>query len=531
MNSGYFINGKVFTGRGEDDFVTAFQVTDGQISWVGDATDVLEGEGIDLEGKTVLPGFIDVHTHPSYVAMTLGAVACTPPLVNSIDEMVAALRTHPNAGKGTDQWIEGWGYDESKLAERRTPTTADLDRVSVTQPVYVLRSDCHSGVCNTRALELAGITKDTPDPEGARFGRYVDGTPNGALIEHAANDKVMKAKGVQGYQAEVDKLAAVGDHYNERGIVAVTDMFAVTTPYPYLQLYRDAAAKGLPQQAIIYYQWADLAAHGTPDFTDDDRTGDVRVGGIKLFMDGSMSNRTAWMIEPYPDSDDHGMTTLTDDSIGAAHAYARRNQLQMVFHVMGDQAIQHILDYFDAEEPWMGEIPSVRLDHATMLNRAQMEQLRASSMNYGVVAQIIFFFAEYDSYRANLTDSQFRRAYALKDMYEMLDFVALSSDSPATTWMDPDNVFTSIKAAVVRKAYNGADIVPEQAITVPQAVLLYTARSAKLANLPGLGKIAPGFDASFITVDQDIFTIDPGSLDRTQVDAAWIRGDKVYERT
>jgi predicted amidohydrolase YtcJ len=111
----------------------------------------------------------------------------------------------------------------------------------------------------------------------------------------------------------------------------------------------------------------------------------------------------------------------------------------------------------------MGDIPSVRLDHATMLNRTQMEQMRASSMSYGVATQIIFFFAEYDSYSANLTDSQFRRAYALKDTYELAT-VGLSSDSPATTWMDPDNVFISIKAAVVRKACNGADIVPDQAI-------------------------------------------------------------------
>jgi predicted amidohydrolase YtcJ len=320
MEMNYYVNGKIFIGRGEDDFISAFQVTDGTITWVGETAEVPDGEGVGLGGKTVLPGFIDVHTHPRYVAMTLDAVACTPPQVNSIDEMVAELRTHRNIGAGNDKWIEGWGYDE--LAEHRTPTTADLDRVSYSQPVYVLRSDCHSGVCNSRALELAGITKDTPDPEGARFGRYPDRTPNGALIEHAANEVVLKAKGVQEYDAEVAKMAAVGDHYNERGRRRRYGHVRRHDPYPDLQLYRDAAAKGLRQQAIIYYQWTDLQAHCSPDVTDGDRTGAVRVGGVKLFMDGSMSNRTAWMMEPYRNSNEYGMATLPDDSIRAAHAYA-----------------------------------------------------------------------------------------------------------------------------------------------------------------------------------------------------------------
>ena len=168
-----FINGKIFTARDENEFVSAFAVRDGEITRVGDGTDMSGAEVVDLGGRTVVPGFIDVHTHPTYIAMTRNAVPCTFPVVNSIPELIEALKKHPNYGKGDDLWIEGFGYDESKLVERRTPTRHDLDKVSTTQPVYVMRSDCHSGICNTRALELAGITRDTPDPEGGRFGRDV----------------------------------------------------------------------------------------------------------------------------------------------------------------------------------------------------------------------------------------------------------------------------------------------------------------------------------------------------------------------
>ena len=152
-------------------------------------------------------------------------------------------------------------------------------------------------------------------------------------------------------------------------------------------------------------------------------------------------------------------------------------------------------------------------------------------MNFGVVTQIIFFFAEYDSYVQNLSESQFRRTYPVKTFYDSLDHVALSSDAPATTWADPDNVFVSIKAATGRKAYSGADIVREEAITVPQAVRLYTARAVELAPYEdALGQIAEGFEASFIVLDRDIFTVDVEEIDQTVIEQTWIRGEKVYER-
>ena len=127
--------------------------------------------------------------------MIVNSVPCTVPVVTNIPEMIGALKKHPNFGKGPKDWIEGFGYDESKLAEHRTPTTEDLDKVSTTQPVYVLRSDCHSGICNSRALQIAGITKDTQDPPGAHFGRYANGQPNGVLRErHPADVKRVQVR-------------------------------------------------------------------------------------------------------------------------------------------------------------------------------------------------------------------------------------------------------------------------------------------------------------------------------------------------
>lgn len=530
-NEQTFINGKIFTARNEEEFVTAFKVADGMITWVGDKSEVAAAGAVNLEGKTVLPGFIDVHTHPSYVAMTVNAVPCTVPLVNNIPEMIEALKKHPNFGKGPDDWVEGWGYDESKLAERRTPTADDLDKVSATQPVYVLRSDAHSGICNTRALNIAGITKDTPDPEGARFGRYADGEPNGILEEHAANDRVLRAKAVEDFPARVNGLAGTAAHYNERGIVAVTDMMAITRPFDDLKVYRAAERQGLKQQAALYFNWLQTKEHLSPTLMGDEREGRIKFAGLKLFADGSVSGRTAWMCRPYRNSG-HGYSTLSDADLQSGYEWAKRNKVQVAVHAMGDRALQRVIDFFADKEPWMGErIPSVRLEHATLLNEAQMRQMNSSIMSFGVSTQIIFFFAEYDSYSENLADEVFQRTYPIKSFYENIKHMGLSSDAPATTWADPDNVFISIKAAVTRKAYNGADIVSEQAITVPQAVLLYTARPATVAPFEGrLGQIAAGFEASFIILDRDIFTVDADEIDCTVVEQTWIRGEKVYDR-
>lgn len=136
MDSKRFINGKIFLGTNETAFADSLTVVDGKIAPDNAVSE--PDEVIDLHGSTVVPGLIDNHTHPKYIADALHGAACTPPLVNSIPEMQEALRHTPEYGKGADVWIEGWGFDESKLAEHRSPNRDDLDQVSTTQPIFYI---------------------------------------------------------------------------------------------------------------------------------------------------------------------------------------------------------------------------------------------------------------------------------------------------------------------------------------------------------------------------------------------------------
>jgi predicted amidohydrolase YtcJ len=309
-------------------------------------------------------------------------------------------------------------------------------------------------------------------------------------------------------------------------------MMAYTRPFNDLKAYRDAEARGLRQQVLLYFAWSELKDHLIPDLTDEQRSGRIKFAGIKMFADGSISGRTAWVSEAYPDSEDHGFPTITVETLQSGYDWARRNKVQVAVHAMGDKALQRVIDFFADKEPWMGpDIPSVRLEHATLLTDEQIHQMNQAKMIFGVSTQIIFFFAEYDSYVKNLTDNQYRHTYRVKTFYDQIKPLGLSSDAPATTWADPDNVFVSIKAAVTRKAYNGADIVPDQAVTMPQAILLYTARAATLGQYDEpIGQIAEGFEASFVVLDRDIFTLDVNEIDKMVVKQTWIQGEKVYER-
>lgn len=527
MTTQTFINAKVFTGTDEDDFATAFRIQGGRFVWVGEADEADAEGGIDLGGRTVLPGLIDSHTHPAVMIAHGTSVECFPPDVASASELVAALRTHPAYGGGERDWILGRGFDETKYPGRRMPTASDLDRVSTTQPVMVWRCDAHSAVCNTRALALAGITASTPDPEGARFERDDDGNPNGVLTEIAATGAVAEVIPQPDREAQITALLAIGEELASRGIVAACDLLS-TRIGDYLATFRAAAQRGLRAKLALYPGWdpeaplADLAA--------SDREGDVRVAGVKVVLDGAYSNRTAWVHEAYPHSCDHGLRLVSDEDVRQAADWARRNGVQLAVHAMGDRALDRVLELFGDEEPWLEGVPSVRIEHATIISEEFAARLRDARMNFGVATHTVFFFAEYDGYEGALHAEQVADAYPIARLYRTPVPLALSSDRPATAWNGADDVFLSVEAAVRRRAYNGVPFAPQEAITVAQALLLYTGRASGLSPLEGVGRIEAGYDGSFVVLDQDVFTVPEEEISATQVAETWIRGERVFVR-
>ena len=176
-----FINGKIFTSDDSQLHAEAMVVEEGVIKWIGDEADMPKAdyEAVDLQGKRIIPGFVDTHMHPIILADCAQKISCLPPLINNIDELKEAIRRE-SENKKEGQWIQGWGYDEEKFAEHRAPTRWDLDEGTTDFPVELLRSCAHIRYVNSKALELAGITKDTVDPPGGEIDRDETGEPTGA---------------------------------------------------------------------------------------------------------------------------------------------------------------------------------------------------------------------------------------------------------------------------------------------------------------------------------------------------------------
>ncbi len=527
MTTTTFINARVFTGESETAFASAFRIVDGIVDWVGDASDVTAADAVDLGGRTVLPGLLDSHTHPALLAGTAAAVECFPPAVRSVDELVAALQGHAEAVSGPDAWVLGRGFDDTKFPEGRMPTAADLDRIDTDRPVLVWRCDAHSAVCNTRALEIAGITADTPDPDGARFERDADGHPNGVLTEIAAVNAVAAFIPAPSRDEQIDALVTIGEELASRGIVAVCDLLSSRIDRP-IETFRAAAERGLRTRVALYPGWD--PADPLADLSDDDREGPIRIAGVKVVLDGAYSNRTAWVHEAYPDSCDHGLRLVDDAEVLAAGDWARRNGVQLAVHAMGDRALDRVVELFEDQDPWLDGIPSVRIEHATIVSDAYVERLRAARMTFGIATHTVFFFAEYDGYEKALRVEQVPDAYPIARLYAGIEPLALSSDRPATAWSGADDVMLSVEAAVRRRTYNGIEFGAEAAITVPQALLLYTSRAAGLSPLSGVGMLAPGFDGSFAVLDRDVFSVPDDEIASARVAETWIRGERVFVR-
>lgn len=522
-----FTNARVFTGASETAFASAFRIVDGLVDWVGEAADVTANDAVDLGGRTVLPGLLDSHTHPALLAGTAAAVECFPPAVTSADELVETLQRHAATVAGPDAWVLGRGFDDTKFPEGRMPTASDLDRIDTDRPVLVWRCDAHSAVCNSRALEIAGITASTPDPDGARFERDADGRPNGVLTEIAAVNAVAAFIPAPSRDEQIDAIVAIGEELSSRGIVAVCDLLSSRIDRP-LETFRAAAERGLRTRVALYPGWDPAAP--LADLSVDDREGPVRIAGVKVVLDGAYSNRTAWVHEAYPDSCDHGLRLVDDADVLAAGDWARRNGVQLAVHAMGDRALDRVVELFEDAEPWLDGIPSVRIEHATIVSDAYLARLRSARMRFGIATHTVFFFAEYDGYEKALRVEQVPDAYPIARLYAGLEPLALSSDRPATAWSGADDVMLSVEAAVRRRTYNGVEFGAEAAITVPQALLLYTSRAALLSPLSGVGSLAPGFDGSFAVLDRDVFSVPADEIAAVRVAETWIRGERVFLR-
>lgn len=553
-----FVGGHIFTSNEDRRYVTAMLTEDGRIVWTGDLPreqavqrlePALDGsapdEVIDLGGRTVIPGFVDAHMHPMMLAEYSKQIACLPPKINSIKELTQEIaRTaevtradHARGGgesSGTESacsvglpWICGWGYDEGKFAEGRSPNRYDLDEGCSDLPVFLVRSCEHIRCVNSKALELAGITRDTPDPPGGSIDRDENGEPTGVLRENA-RDLVLPYMPAETEEEMVSALVDLGDLLISQGIVAIADMGNLHAGGN-LGYFEKAVEKGFRQRAALYYMWdyfMDNPAFAIPEeYMRYDRQ--VRIAGLKLIGDGSISGRTAWLQEPYLGTEECGMPVYSDESLERAIDFAKKAGCQISVHAMGGRAIDRIVDRVYEEEDWTdGRVPFLRLEHLTEPSEEAMR--KASEKGFAFASQPIFEYCEIETYRANMDPERLKRLYPHRTELDRGIRLCLSTDAPATSWAVPSEPFSNLKSAVTRRAYDGTDIGQSERIDIETAIMLYTRNAAEVCGFEGLGQLAPGYSADFAVLSEDIFAVEEDRIDQIRVEETYIGGERVY---
>lgn len=529
-----FIHGNIITMDGEKPRAEAVLVVDDRISGVGSDSEVEAfidrgTEVIDLGGRTLVPGFIDCHAHPIGYGESLMAVDCRTPPVNSIQDMVSAIRRKAEE-KPEGEWVIGMGYDDFKLAEKRHPNRWDLDEAAPDNPIIVTRMCGHVSVANSLALQIAMITKDSADPEGGQIDRDQEtGEPTGVL-RGSAMAPVYKLIPPSDMEQLRRAFSLAAEQFLARGVTSVSDA-SVDNPLV-VRAYQAAMREyGMPLRVNLMMSAGlldELSRLGIQTGFGDER---LRIGAIKIVADGSSSGRTAAVSEPYIDAPGNtGIMYISQEELDEKVLASHKAGFQVGVHAIGDRAISAVLDSF---EKALRELPRadhrLRIEHCGICTSVIVERIRR--MGVIPVPQPIFLYGEGESYRAGLGEERVKWAYPLRSFLENGVVTPMSSDCPATSGTELISPLLGIYVAVTRKTDSGRELGPEQRIRVEDALRCYTLNSAYATFEDDIkGSIEPGKLADFAVLSEDPTKIPKEKIKDVYVEMTVVGGRVAYTR-
>lgn len=513
-------NGKIVSVDEAFGIFDTIVVSDGRIVELGDASllDKYEAATVrDLDGKTLIPGFIDSHTHISgdpqrYIDLSE---------VTSIAEMQDLIRAKA-AELGAGEWITGYGWSEDELAEGRKPLRGDLDSAAPRNPVTLTRAGGHSAVVSTSALGLAEINNNTPDPEGGVIERDENGVANGIIRERQGI--VGRLVPESTYEELLASLEVNLGNLLAKGITSITD--ASTAPDEYAmweELYAKPGVK-LPRSAV-QFQWFD--PEGIKEIKE--RVGDgnefLKIGPIKVFADGGFTGPAAFTKEPYLNQGDYrGYLNMPAEDLVSHINEIHDAGWQMGIHAIGDAAIELVVATLaDA----LTRNP--REDHRTYLNHFSMrpsDETMETMAEHGIhiTQQPNFTYTLEGRYVANLDGWRLEHNNPIRSPMDHGIHVAISSD------ILPIGPLVGIYAAVTRKGMSGRVFGADEAITIEEAIQGYTIKGAYLGFEEGIkGSLEPGKLADMIVLSSDILTIDPEEIMDIEIEQTYVGGELVYQ--
>ena len=512
-----YFNGDIVTVNEKQPEVEALAVRDGGILAVGTFEEVKVAAGenpklYDLQGHTLLPGLIDAHGHITYTnILQFSANIASPPVgpVDDISGLISVLKAHAAESSDAD-WIVGFGYDDSLIKEKRHPTRWELDQVSKTRPIAITHVSGHLMSCNSKALELAGITKDTVDPSGGHIRRALDSQePNGVLEETAMHRMrfVLPSPDVPTQVSMMEKTLA---EYASLGLTTIQDG---ATGVQSLNTLESAAKQGLLYLDVVAFPHMSVGLNTLKRYPpSNEYNNHYRIGGIKLTLDGSPQGKTAWLTEPYhhpphgQPSDYKGYATLTEEKAQEFVDYAIGNNVPLLAHANGDAAADQMIRTVKSANAQFGK--GDRRPVMIHAQTAREDQIEAM-LDEGIIPS---YFVAHTYYWGDWhRDSVFgvKRASRISPLRSSADkglLYTIHNDTPIV----PADMMRLLWTAVNRITRSGKVLGESQRATVMEGIRAITIDAAyQFFEEDAKGSIEVGKRADLVILDKNPLKIDP----------------------
>ena len=483
----------------------------------GEMLKLRDTDVVDAKGRTVLPGLIDGHGHVAALGFTALQLDLTG--TTSIEDLQAKLKAYAAANPDA-RWILGRGWNQELWTNKRFPTAADLDAVVSDRPVWLGRVDGHAAIANSAAMQAAGFALNTQAPAGGRI-------ENGLFVDAAMS--LIESKIPAPTPAEQDAaLSAAQRLMLSNGLTAAADMG--TTPDEWLAMTRAGQSGGLKVRVLSYAGGiAGMRAinGGKPSgWLYDDR---LHLGGVKIYGDGALGSRGAWLKHPYHDkADTRGLQFLTDAQMLEQANAAASSGYQVAIHAIGDAANAQVISTYEKLSTTYGRDRRWRIEHFQIVDPADIPRLKPAE----IIASMQPTHQTSDRLmaEARLGQDRLKGAYAWQTVQRLGIPIAFGSDFP----VESPNPFPGLAAAVSRQDMNGQPAggwIPEEKVSFEQALGGFT-RGAAYAGFAEtkIGSLDPGNWADFIIVDRDVSAVDPQALGQTQVLETWVAGQKAWSK-
>lgn len=546
------VNGNVLTVDANDRVAQAVAIAGGKILAVGSHDEIQRFVGpaterIDLKGQTVTPGLLDAHAHfQSGGVQRLFVLDVSFPAVKSIEDVGRAVRTQ--AGKLPDgAWVEGRGWDEGKLDERRLITARDLDRAAGDHPVYLTQTTGHYGVANSVALRMAGITKDTPDPPNGTIDRYPDGTPTGVLKESAQNlvRRLIPPRTAAQSEEGIRDLAKA---FNAEGMTGAKDPGIGEGTW---NAYRKVQAEGgLTVRVFALWSGGNTVADAAKVIAARAATtkpyespGDDHLisGGVKIFMDGSGGARTAWLHDDWNknftdvDKGNRGYPAADHENIRATILQYHDAGFHVSTHAIGDRAIDWVVDSYAMalkRKPTRGLRHGII--HANIPTDRALDQIAELQRTYDAAypePSATFTWWIGDTYAGNFGPTRAQRLNPFATFLAKGIRWANGSDFSVTPFPARYGIWSAVARETLLGVHGRTPFGTAQGVDVKtalRAVTIWAARQMFLEQK--IGSIEAGKYADLAVWDRDLYTVPTGELKDMQCQLTIFNGKIVYRR-